>query len=213
MTEENNYLTIADINRRTGISERSLRRYRDQFQIYIPYSGQGRQRVYPEEAVPIFERIAELKNKGKTGREIGNVLNSEVKAINAETEQAANRQAAGRQGLDLANTSELAKALPGLQAGNQQILKGVLQILHNQEQRMKQLEQGQKMLVDTRKQAQEKEELRKKADRLIQAARKEIDTQRAHLKEKDEKIKHLEKQLQETQKKPKRKWWFKGKDW
>jgi DNA-binding transcriptional MerR regulator len=142
MLEENRYLTIAEISRRTNISERSLRRYRDKFQVFIPYRGEGRKRVYAEEAIPILKRIAELKGKGKTGIQIGSILSGEVKSINVEP---ADRQAAGRQTLELTNFGEIIKALPAFQEENQKIFNGILRLLQLQEHRIKQIEDKQKL--------------------------------------------------------------------
>lgn len=69
-------LTIADISRETGFPESTVRFYRDKFEHYIPYVGEGRKRRYEPKAIDIFCEIAKLSNKGLTITDIETYLGS-----------------------------------------------------------------------------------------------------------------------------------------
>ncbi|MFW6323823.1 MAG: MerR family transcriptional regulator [Desulfovibrionales bacterium] len=61
MAEE--LLTIKEIGKRLDLPESNIRYYRDKFEDFLPYVGQGRKRRYKPEALKIFSFISErLKN-------------------------------------------------------------------------------------------------------------------------------------------------------
>jgi DNA-binding transcriptional MerR regulator len=59
-------LSIREISRRTGIPESTLRYYRSLFPDCIPTIGVGRARRHPDDALPVFARIARLFNAGES---------------------------------------------------------------------------------------------------------------------------------------------------
>lgn len=63
MTNKSN-LTIANISKTIGVAESTLRFYRDKFDHYIPYVGEGRKRRYEAQAIDIFKEIADLSSQG-----------------------------------------------------------------------------------------------------------------------------------------------------
>lgn len=60
-------LTLSEVSNRTGISMPTLQRYKKNYQNRIPSVGKGRKQRYPEESLPVFEKIKE-ENIAKRGR-------------------------------------------------------------------------------------------------------------------------------------------------
>lgn len=63
-------LTIAEIAKQTGIAESTLRSWRDKYADYVPSSGSGRKKRYPDGAIQVFRTIAELAAEGLTAERI-----------------------------------------------------------------------------------------------------------------------------------------------
>lgn len=57
-------LTLKEVQRQTGISYPTLRKYVDIHSDEIPSEGEGRRRRYPPEAVEVFRAIRQRKGKG-----------------------------------------------------------------------------------------------------------------------------------------------------
>ena len=68
------WLSLAEISRRTGIAESSLRRYVRNFASHLPQEQAGKRWVFAEEAVEVFERIGAAYREGKTTDEISLLL-------------------------------------------------------------------------------------------------------------------------------------------
>ena len=63
-------LTLKAIGDSLGIPEATLRFYRDRYADFIPCSGEGRTRRYPEAAVEVLKTISDLTKAGKKPEEI-----------------------------------------------------------------------------------------------------------------------------------------------
>lgn len=74
-------LTIAEIAKRLGIAESNVRYYRDRFEEFIPYRGEGRNRRYLPETVEIIRTIAEGYANNLTASQIAEQL-SRLYSIN-----------------------------------------------------------------------------------------------------------------------------------
>ena len=63
-------LTLKAIGEQLSIPEATLRFYRDRYADFIPCSGEGRTRRYPEAAMEVLKTIADLTKAGKKAEEI-----------------------------------------------------------------------------------------------------------------------------------------------
>lgn len=70
-------LTIQEIGRQLNIPESTLRYWRDRYEEYIPSVGEGRKKRYKQEAVLVFQRIAELSAEKLTAEDIAERLSLE----------------------------------------------------------------------------------------------------------------------------------------
>lgn len=68
------YYTIAEISKILNIPESTLRFYRNKFEKFIPYVGEGRKKRYAEEAINIFKDIAELLRNNVTAEDVAEHL-------------------------------------------------------------------------------------------------------------------------------------------
>jgi DNA-binding transcriptional MerR regulator len=68
------YYTIAEISKILNIPESTLRFYRNKFEKFIPYFGEGRKKRYAEEAINIFKEIAELLRNNVTADDVAEHL-------------------------------------------------------------------------------------------------------------------------------------------
>jgi DNA-binding transcriptional MerR regulator len=59
-------LTFKELAESAGIPESTLRVYRDEFEDYLPASGEGRKRRYDTEAAKTLQRIVTLKQEGRS---------------------------------------------------------------------------------------------------------------------------------------------------
>lgn len=62
--EKEKLYSLRELALRFGLGARSFFYYRNALKEFIPTVGEGRMRRYPEEAIPIFEEIVELKKAG-----------------------------------------------------------------------------------------------------------------------------------------------------
>ena len=67
-------LTIADIAKKLGLPESTVRYYRDRFPEYVPSVGGGRRRRYRPEAVDVLRFIADGLRNERTATEIAEAL-------------------------------------------------------------------------------------------------------------------------------------------
>lgn len=104
-------LTIAEIASRLELPESTVRYYRDRFTVYVPVTGKGRGRRYPEEAVEVFRTIADGLRSGQTATMVDDTL-SRLFPRNIDT------------GTDLVQQS--ATAAP------QQVAQAMVQVLYQQ---------------------------------------------------------------------------------
>lgn len=70
--------SVAEIARKTRIPAPTARRYASLFKEFLGGSKMGRVTKYPDESIPIFERISNLYQEGRVTHEIEDVLRSEV---------------------------------------------------------------------------------------------------------------------------------------
>ena len=70
-------MALSDIARRTGIPAPTARRYAALFKDFFSGRRLGRMTRYPEEAVPVFQRISELYGHGRITAEIEEILRRE----------------------------------------------------------------------------------------------------------------------------------------
>lgn len=68
------WLSLAEIARRTGIPESSLRRYVRNFKPHLPQEQSGKRWVFSSETVGVFETIGTAYREGKTTEEIDAIL-------------------------------------------------------------------------------------------------------------------------------------------
>lgn len=66
--------TLREVSARLGLPESTLRLYRDEFEEYVPCTGQGRRRRYTEEGLETLRRIVEWKREGWTAGRIRDAL-------------------------------------------------------------------------------------------------------------------------------------------
>jgi DNA-binding transcriptional MerR regulator len=59
-------LTFKELAESAGIPESTLRVYRDEFEDYLPATGEGRKRRYDTEAAKTLQRIVTLKQEGRS---------------------------------------------------------------------------------------------------------------------------------------------------
>ena len=68
------WLSLAEISRRTGIAESSLRRYARNFAPHLLQEQSGKRWVFAEESVEVFDRIGTAYREGKTTEEVARML-------------------------------------------------------------------------------------------------------------------------------------------
>ncbi len=68
MAEE--LLTLKEIAKRLDLPESNIRYYRDRFEQYLPYTGEGRKRRYRLEAIDVFDYIATQLKQNSSCEEI-----------------------------------------------------------------------------------------------------------------------------------------------
>lgn len=137
------YTTLTQISRVTKIPESTLRRYRDRFNKFFETTGQGRNRLYKNDAVAIFLSVKKAFDRGLTAelieRDLENTYTEHV------TEQ------------EVTEAVELNTPHPALQ--------GLMKIL-------KDIAENQKKLVahmeDSKKQAEQLKALQQESDTLKQ---------------------------------------------
>ena len=82
------YLSVAEIAKITRIPAPTARRYASLFKEYLPASKLGRVTKYSEDAIGIFERIAQLYAEGRVTPEIEEILGQEfTRTIDVQTGQ------------------------------------------------------------------------------------------------------------------------------
>ena len=64
------YTTLTQISRITKIPESTLRRYRDRFSKFFETTGQGRNRLYKNDAMAIFLSVKKAFDRGLTAEQI-----------------------------------------------------------------------------------------------------------------------------------------------
>ncbi|MFP4072299.1 MAG: MerR family transcriptional regulator [Desulfovibrionales bacterium] len=155
MAEE--LLTIKEIAQRLDLPESNIRYYRDKFEEYLPYVGQGRKRRYKPKALEIFSFISQgLKNNlpsEEIARELANLFprNPQVHDSGEASLQTLHDSPAG--GLSTLLQTQ-ARALEGLSFAlqrqnergeeidrilqNQRALKKALLLVWNRQQRLEQ---------------------------------------------------------------------------
>ena len=67
-------LTIKEIARQLDLPESNIRYYRDKFEEFIPFVGEGRKRRYKSEALEVFRFIVSELRENKSTDEIGKEL-------------------------------------------------------------------------------------------------------------------------------------------
>lgn len=67
-------LTIKEIARQLDLPESNIRYYRDRFEEFLPYVGEGRKRRYKPEALDVFRFIVSELRENKSTAEIGKEL-------------------------------------------------------------------------------------------------------------------------------------------
>ncbi|QQE76759.1 MerR family transcriptional regulator (plasmid) [Brevibacillus composti] len=67
-------LTIAEIAKQLGIPESTVRFYRDRFEPFIPFVGEGRKKRYLPEAAEVLRFIAEAFKRNETATDIEEAL-------------------------------------------------------------------------------------------------------------------------------------------
>lgn len=70
-------LTIAEISKRLQVPESTIRSWRDRYDDFIPSSGKGRKKRFPDEALAVFRMIAEQSADGATATAIAERLSVE----------------------------------------------------------------------------------------------------------------------------------------
>ncbi len=75
-------LTIKEIAQKLDMPESNIRYYRDKFESFLPYEGEGRKRRYRPEALEIFAFIGEQFSKNRSSVEVEKELGSRF-AVNA----------------------------------------------------------------------------------------------------------------------------------
>jgi len=67
-------LTIKEIAHRLNVPESNIRYYRDKFERFLPYIGQGRKRRYKPEALEVFALIVNEFAQNKNSEEVEKIL-------------------------------------------------------------------------------------------------------------------------------------------
>ncbi|WP_027185666.1 MerR family transcriptional regulator [Desulfovibrio inopinatus] len=95
-------LTLKNIAKKLGRPESTLRWWRDRFAEYVPWSGEGRTRMYPPEAVKVFAFIEKAYKRGDNATQIKAGLSQRF-PVDTSTAMAQYRSksATQRQGNDL----------------------------------------------------------------------------------------------------------------
>lgn len=83
---EQQLLTMAQIAKELNLAESTARFYRDRFEDFIPFVGEGRKKRYKPETVDVLRFIAEGFNRNLTAIDIENGL-SRMFAMNIEAEK------------------------------------------------------------------------------------------------------------------------------
>jgi DNA-binding transcriptional MerR regulator len=78
-------LTFKELAESATIPESTLRVYRDEFEDYLPASGEGRKRRYGTEAAKTLQRIVALKQEGKSRESIRAELSKTHEAQTPQT--------------------------------------------------------------------------------------------------------------------------------
>lgn len=71
---EQDLLTIKEIAKQLGVPESNIRYYRDRFEEFLPYVGEGRKRRYKQEAMEIFKCIVDGYRQEQTTEQIAQLL-------------------------------------------------------------------------------------------------------------------------------------------
>jgi DNA-binding transcriptional MerR regulator len=78
-------LTFKELAESATIPESTLRVYRDEFEDYLPATGEGRKRRYGTEAAKTLQRIVSLKQEGKSRESIRAELSKTHEAQTPQT--------------------------------------------------------------------------------------------------------------------------------
>lgn len=81
--------TIKAMAQEIGVGESTVRFWRDRHKDFIPHTGKGRKRRYPEEALETLRFIAECSAEGKSAAEVEEALNRKCRVIEIPSQNAA----------------------------------------------------------------------------------------------------------------------------
>lgn len=184
---EKELLTMAQIAKKLNLAESTARFYRNRFEEFIPFVGEGRKKRYTHETVEVLRFIAEGFNRNLTAMDIKDGLsrmvakNIEFEEVTATTIAAAQQQTENEQ---KQHTLQLQIALEQMST--------TMQIMANQKEEIAELR---KHIADVENQQQEQREY--------------INTK---LEERDRKLLESIREIQETKKQiaatQQKKWWI-----
>ncbi|MFW5721660.1 MAG: MerR family transcriptional regulator [Desulfohalobiaceae bacterium] len=133
MAEE--LLTIKEIARKLDLPESNIRYYRDRFEDFLPFVGQGRKRRYKPAALQVFSFIVEGLHQNLTSEEIGRRLAREYpRGVVLEQEEEASDPAAGSLSLQSENP------VPSLMVSQSRVLERLAEALCAQSSREAELD-------------------------------------------------------------------------
>lgn len=117
-------LTIKEIARQLDLPESNIRYYRDRFEDFLPFVGQGRKRRYKPAALQVFSFIVEGLNQNLTSEEIGRRLAREYpRGVVLEQEAEVSDPAAGSVSLQNENP------VPSLMISQSRVLERLAEAL------------------------------------------------------------------------------------
>ena len=130
------------------ITDRSLGRYRDEFQEYFSgwIQGRGRQRKYNQKAITVFKTIVEGKQTGNDRQDIESQLRQDF-GLPIDTKndrQTTERQEEDKKALSIAisdNTREFILSIPKVIENQQKIIEQQAELIKKMEERLTVLEE------------------------------------------------------------------------
>lgn len=135
------WLTIAELAERTDIAESTVRRYLNNFENFFLDTGGKRSKRFEGAAVKVLIRIRELYEKGYESAEVRRVLSQEFSLI-IDSESSDNSRENKDENIAVTefSTAEDVAAIRELLEEQRNFNKTLLELLHQQENRIQQME-------------------------------------------------------------------------
>lgn len=154
------HYTIAEMGKILNIPESTVRYYRDRYQQYIPFKGQGRKKRYAEQALNVLRIIAEESNRNITAEEIDKLLSLKFTSFVEVEDETAIKTAVTQQQLNLVPFDMLSSITESLKviADKTILFEQQQQIIAEQNRRIANLEIEMQALKESQQTAKQQQQ-------------------------------------------------------